>query len=241
MLAVLGSGHAGEVQQGTRVLTVWLSWTGTGVHPGEPHNRTKQCILHFGSSFSHSRLLPSTQPCLIPALGSGLKAGHCSWLQRKMGALHREEEMIRGDGRWPEAWPTLPCACCQCRTGNHCHHSKPHLELPTLRRNGQPVLSCSWARWFLLNKQDTTWVTLLLAREQKKGEEIHKAIVHAWFSGRLHCSSLFGASLPSLIASVLLDSGFSPGVTVKSYYLVDVNAIVSGGTFPSHWLLFDSR
>lgn len=34
------------------------------------------------------------------------------------------------------------------------------------------------------------------------------------------------------MTSVLLDSGCSPGVTVKSYCLVDVNAAVSGGTFP---------
>lgn len=135
----------------------------------------------------------------------------------------------------------LPYACC-----HHCQHTKPHLGLP-VRRDGQPVLSCSWERWFLLNKcvfmgclaagakcvtQKITWITLLLAREKRKGEEIHKAIIHVLLSGRLCLSSLFNIFCPPLIAAALLDSGFSPGATVKSYCLVDVNGIVSGGTFP---------
>ena len=39
-------------------------------------------------------------------------------------------------GRWEVArgTATLPCACCQRRAGNHCHHGKPHLELPTPKR-----------------------------------------------------------------------------------------------------------
>lgn len=44
--------------------------------------------------------------------------------------------------------------------------------------------------------------------------------------------------LPSLMTSILLDSGCSPGVTVKSYCLADINAAVSGGTFPhTDWCL----
>jgi len=37
--------------------------------------------------------------------------------------------------RWEVArgTATLPCACCQCRAGNHCHYSKPCLGLSTLR------------------------------------------------------------------------------------------------------------
>lgn len=116
-------------------------------------------------------------------------------------------------GRWEVArgMATLSCVCCQRRAGNHCHHSKPHLGLPTQRRGGQPVSSCSGTRWFLWNKhafwgclaaeakrvtQNTSWVTLLLGREWKKGEEIHKAIVHVWLSGRLRLSSIFSVSLP---------------------------------------------
>lgn len=47
--------------------------------------------------------------------------------------------------------------------------------------------------------QKITCVTVLLVREKKKDEEIHKVIIHIWLSGRLHLSSLFSVSLPPLL------------------------------------------
>lgn len=58
----------------------------------------------------------------------------------------------------------------------------------------------------------------------KKGE-IRKAVVHVWLSGTL--SSLPNVFPSFLIVSVLLDSGFSPGLAARSYYIMDINAFVS--------------
>lgn len=45
-------------------------------HWGSPHNRTKLEFLVRGVVFSLSKLLPSEQPRLLPALGRG----HSGWL-----------------------------------------------------------------------------------------------------------------------------------------------------------------
>lgn len=67
-----------------------------------------------------------------------------------------------------------------------------------------------------------------LSQGEEKGEEIHKAISHVWLSGRLHLSSLFSVALPPLIASALLDSGFSPGATVENIWWISRTLSLEG-------------